>query len=77
MRYDKKVRDYIISFIIFALECLSQNADKDDFLRDAVRQSGQARITIPFTGVRQLNYLSDKISVSSVHEKSIELLFHP
>ncbi|MBS1232263.1 MAG: hypothetical protein H6R35_1101, partial [Bacteroidetes bacterium] len=66
---------FLLSF--FALECLSQNADKDDFLRDAVRQSGQARITIPFTGVRQLNYLSDKISVSSVHEKSIEIVISP
>ena len=70
-----KIILFLLSF--FTLECLSQNADTDNLLRNAVRQNGQVRVTIPFTDTRQLTFLSDKLSVSSVHEKSIEIVISP
>lgn len=73
----KRLNIILFLLSLFPLECLSQNPDTDDFLRDVVRQYGQARITIPFTDSEQLKDLSRTLSVSSVRNKKVEIALSP
>lgn len=69
----------VILFLLplFTLKCLSQISSGDDLLRETVRQYGQVRIAIPFTGVKQLKDLSKELSVSSLRGKSVEVVLSP
>ncbi len=69
----------IILFLLpsVAFQCLSQNSDKDNLLRSEVNQYGQARVNIPFPGIREVNALSGNVSVSSVRKNSVEIVLSP
>src|SRR4030042_5598062 len=69
----------VILFLLplFTLKCLSQIPSGYDLLRETVRQYGQVRIAIPYTGVKQLNDLSKELSVSSLRGKSVEVVLSP
>jgi hypothetical protein len=69
----------IILFLLHsvAFQCLSQNSDKDNLLRSEVNQYGQARVNIPFPGIREVNALSGNVSVSSVRKNSVEIVLSP
>ena len=73
----KRLKIILFLLSLFPLQFLAQNVDTDDFLRDVVRQYGQARITIPFTDTEQLKDLSRTLSVSSVKNKKVEIVLSP
>jgi len=70
---------YILLLLLFySLNCNSQVLSGNDvLLRERVSGSGQARVRVPFTGTRQLEYLLHNLSVSSVRGKDIEIVVSP
>jgi len=70
----------IISFFLVSAvsECFSGIDNlNDNKLRQIVSDYGQARVTIPFPGIRQTNELSRKLSVSSVKNDTVEIVLSP
>lgn len=63
--------------IICALNSYTQNLTDDNFLRETVALSGQARVTIPLAGRDLLNYMSRNFSVTGVKEGRIEMVLSP
>jgi hypothetical protein len=59
------------------LQSFSQNTDKDQLLRSMVSQYRQARVSIPFPGIKEVNAISGVVSVSSVSKKSVEIVLSP
>ncbi|NLV19900.1 MAG: hypothetical protein GXY51_10510 [Bacteroidetes bacterium] len=71
---------FIIFFFLLSAagECFSRSDDlNDDRLRQIVCDYGQARVTIPFLGIRQTNELSRKLSISSVRNNTVEIVLSP
>jgi hypothetical protein len=58
-------------------DCFSQSSNDDFLLRETIRQYGQARVLIPFPGARVISDLSDKVSISSVRGKTVEIVVSP
>ena len=66
---------FLLKFLV--ANCFSQNPGNDDLLRETIRRYGQARVSIPFPGVRVISALSDKVSISSVRGKTVEIVVSP
>jgi hypothetical protein len=62
---------------ILASISFSQDSSDDIALRKMVTEYGQAKVEIPFPGTVAVNELSGLVSVSSVREKSIEIVLSP
>lgn len=67
----------ILSLLAYFTECLPQDVQKDNLLREIVIESGQARVIIPFPGARVINELSRFVSVSSVRNNNVEIVLSP
>jgi hypothetical protein len=55
----------------------SQNADKDNQLRNLVREYRQAEVTIPYPGLKQMDILTGNVSISSVKDKTVHINISP
>jgi hypothetical protein len=64
----------ILSLLLFFTESFSQNKTPDELLREMVSKSGQARVTIPQSGIKAINDLSRAVSISSVRDKIVEIV---
>lgn len=64
-------------FVFLSLNCFAQDEPGDKQLRETIARDGQARITIPYSGRRQVDYLSRYLSVSSVKDKKVEIVLSP
>jgi hypothetical protein len=69
----------IILFLaqILIPDCFPQNYADDHLLRETIRLYGQARVSIPFPGARVIGDLSDKVSISSIRGKTVEIVVSP
>jgi len=69
----------IISFllILFTFWCYSQLPSGDELLRETIRKYGQARVNVPFPGTKQFAELSRNVSVSSLKDKTVEIVLSP
>lgn len=67
----------LLVFLFCSPELFSQEKQKDDRLRSIVNSSGQAAVTIPFPGAREMSVLSHKVSISSVRDKNVEIILSP
>jgi hypothetical protein len=69
----------IILFLaqILIPDCFPQNYADDYLLRETIRLYGQARVSIPFPGARVISDLSDKVSISSIRGKTVEIVVSP
>lgn len=74
---EKHLKVILFVFSFYSLSCFSQTISDKELLRKIVTTYGQARITIPFAGEKQLNYLSRNLSVSSVRDKKVEIVLSP
>ncbi|MFO7573774.1 MAG: M14 family zinc carboxypeptidase [Bacteroidales bacterium] len=72
-------RTLLILLLLFILpsEIISQDNSNNDKLREAVRESGQAEVTVPYTGRNEVNYLSRKLSVYSVRDRLVYISISP
>ena len=73
----KRLTIILILLPFFIRVSVSQDISKDNLLKEMVNQYGQARVTIPFTGVKAVNDLSQSVSISSVKDKTIEIVLSP
>lgn len=69
----------IILFLLpfFTFPCFSQDTESNKLLRSMVSQYRQARVSIPFPGIKEVNAISGNVSVSSVSRKSVEIVLSP
>jgi hypothetical protein len=64
----------ILTLVIFpALTSYAQRSGNDDRLRDIVKEYGQADVTVPWSDLPSLNFLSSHVSVVSFRDKVIEI----
>ena len=73
----KRLKAILFLLPLFTIRCLSQISSGDELLRETIRQDGQVRITTPFPGIRQFNDLSRILSVSSLKDKTVEIVLSP
>jgi hypothetical protein len=73
----KHVIFILLLFQLIVADSFSQNPADDYLLRETIHRYGQARVLIPNTGRRLINDISDKVSISSVRGKFIELVITP
>jgi hypothetical protein len=62
---------------VFALESLPQNIEKDNLLRMIISSYGQATVTIPKPGAREIDDLTRNVSISALKGKSLEIVLSP
>ncbi len=55
----------------------SQTADKDNQLRNIVKQYGQAEVTIPYPGSKAMDFITRKVSITSVKDKTVFITISP
>jgi hypothetical protein len=70
----------LILFLLFAVavsSLWSQNNDKDQQLRNLVKEFRQAAVTIPYPGMEEMDLLTRKVSVSSVKNKTVFINISP
>ena len=67
----------LIVLPLLVLKGYSQNETNDSLLRDIVVQYGQAEVTIPFTNIRDIDNLTQKVSISSVRNKLVYISLSP
>ena len=73
-----RIRNILLLLLFCSLNSNSQVLSGNDIrLREKVSVYGQARIKVPFTTTRQLEYLSRNLSVSAVRGKDIEIVISP
>jgi hypothetical protein len=73
----KRLKIILSLLTLFTFRCYSQLPSGDDLLRETIRQYGQVRITIPFPGSKQLSELSRNVSVTSLKDKTVEVVLSP
>jgi len=74
----KRLKIILSLFTLFTFWCYSQlPSGGDELLRETIRKYGQVRITIPFPGSKQVNELSQNVSVSSLRNKTVEVVLSP
>lgn len=62
---------------LFTFLSYSQKSVNDNLLRDIVRQNGQAEVTIPDPGVREMDWLTRNISISTVRDRTVHIVISP
>jgi hypothetical protein len=73
-------RALLILFIFlyfWTAEGFSGENRKDEKLRDIIRESGQAEVTVPYTTRKEASYLSQHLSVFSVKDKQLYISLSP
>ena len=73
-------RTLLISLLLLFIlpsEIIAQDNSNNGKLREAVRESGQAEVTVPYTGRNEVNYLSRKLSVYSVRDRLVYISISP
>jgi hypothetical protein len=74
------IRYFIILLFItgfISQVCNAQNSGDDERLRDIVRRYGQAEVTIPYSALISMDYLTLNVSILSVRNKMIEISLSP
>lgn len=67
----------LLSLFFRPSEIYSQENINNEKLREIVRESGQAEVTVPYTGRNDANYLSRNLSVYAVKEKLVYISISP
>jgi hypothetical protein len=74
-----KKRLLILLFLLTWISSLtwSQNIDKENQLRNLVKEYGQAEVSIPYPGAKAMEILTRKISITSVKDKNVFINISP
>lgn len=67
----------IILLSVCSLKGISQNPDKNNILRELIRQDGQAEVTIPYTNRASVDQLTRNVSILSVKDNLINIILSP
>ena len=73
----KRLIVILVLLQIFTAEASSQVPDNDNRLRNIINQKGQATVTIPRPGAKEMAILTKSISISSATDKNIEIVLSP
>jgi len=73
----KQSRLILYALLFFTPLCYSQNTDKEERLREIIREYGQAEVTIPYPGIGAIEHLTRNLSVSSVKDKTVHIILSP
>jgi hypothetical protein len=68
---------FIFFFSLINLSVWSQEAGKDYLLRNIVKRYGQADVSIPYTGTREMDLLTRNVSITSVRNKTVFISISP
>lgn len=74
------LKKLLILFFLFSSSvqlCFSQNGSDDEKLRRVVQEKGQAEISIPNPGSREIDRLTRALSISSVKGKEVHIKLSP
>jgi hypothetical protein len=74
------IKNLLILFFVFSSSvqwCFSQNESDDKKLRSIVSEKGQAEVTIPNPGSREIERLTRNVSISSVKDKAVHIFLSP
>jgi hypothetical protein len=74
------IKNLLILFFVFSSSiqwCFSQNESDDEKLRSIVSEKGQAEVTIPNPGIREIDRLTRNVSISSVKDKTVDIFLSP
>lgn len=74
------IKNLLILFFVFSSSvqwCFSQNESDDEKLRSIVSEKGQAEVTIPNPGSREIDRLTRNVSISSVKDKTVYIFLSP
>jgi hypothetical protein len=55
----------------------SQDINKDNQLRDLVKEFGQSEVSIPYPGIKDMEPLTRNVSISSVKDKQVYIVISP
>lgn len=69
----RRISLFFIIAVLFILKCNSQMISSDDRLRQIISQTGQAEVTIPFTGFNSFDFLTRNVSVLSLRDKVVHI----
>ncbi len=64
----------LLLLLFFTLNMHAQETSDDILLREEVSRYGQARVSVAFPGITAMNDLARMVSVSSVRDKSVEIV---
>ncbi|HNW56526.1 MAG TPA: M14 family zinc carboxypeptidase [Bacteroidales bacterium] len=67
----------LVVLVLFAPRCYPQDISNDDRLRAIVNQDRQAEVTIPYTDKKTLDYITRKVSILSVRNKTVFISLSP
>jgi len=67
----------IIIAVLFVHGASSQILSTDDRLRNMVDQNGQAEVTIPYPGIKSIEFISTNVSILSVKDKVVHVMLSP
>ncbi len=73
----KRLIVILILLQILAVKAFSQVSGNDNRLRTIINQKGQATVSIPLPGAKEISILSKTISISSATDKNIEIVLSP
>jgi Predicted deacylase len=65
----------LVPFLL--VRAYSQNHQDNKLLRETVAQYGQATVKILYPGIKAINALSEKVSISTVRDKYVEIVLSP
>jgi hypothetical protein len=74
------IKNLLILFFVFSSSvqwCFSQNESDDEKLRSIISEKGQAEVTIPNPGRREIDRLTRNVSISSVRDKAVHIFLSP
>lgn len=72
-----KARTLIFLFLLAFIPEAFPQSDNDELLLSLVRKNGQAEVTIPFTGRKDIEYLTRNVSITSVRDNTIYIRLSP
>jgi hypothetical protein len=67
----------LLLFYLLESDSFAQNISNDDRLRNIVRQSGQAEVTIPYPETKGINNLTLNVSIMSVRDRVVYISLSP
>ena len=74
---NKRLIIILILFQALTISSRGQDPEKDTLLGRLIGKYGQATVSIPLPGARELELLSGNVSVSSVKNKNLEIVLSP
>ena len=73
----KRFLIFIIIAVLYVHGANSQILSTDDRLRNIVGQYGQAEVSIPYAGIKSIEFLTTNVSILSVKDKVVHIMLSP